>query len=109
VTILVWKNDGQHPKYAGKEFLLFRVSWDEGSGEWVRDLEGDYWGVSNPDDHQKNIRLAERPEHYGTTQEDFSVTVRKGTTIMQKLDSNISVPKLVLGRPELKEVDLKKV
>jgi len=42
--ITFWKDSG-HESLRGKTVELFKVSWDEALSEWVKDLNGPYWGM----------------------------------------------------------------
>ncbi len=83
--IIVWKNDG-NPKYAGKELELFRISWSDLRGRWVRNPEGTHWGVKHPA-QECNTPLTRGVEHYGVVKDHPGV--------------DVSVPKVELGRPIL--------
>jgi hypothetical protein len=86
--IIIWKNSGD-PRYSGKEFELFRISWSDGADAWIRDERGDRWGIEHPTDGY--IYPLNRPWSY------------YGELKFPKPD--VSVPNLALGRPELNEVE----
>lgn len=103
--IIVWKNDG-NPNYAGKELELFRISWSNRAGRWVRNEKGTHWGVEHPA-HNWNIPLKKGLEEYGTVIKDLNDPV--GVSINELLEHqlDVSVPSLELGRPELNVFDEK--
>ena len=84
--IVVWKNTN-HPDFVGEEVEFFKVTWT--GTQWLRDVNGKWWGVEHPT-KDRNIRLMGEVEDYG---EPVEASV------------DVSIPEVVLGRPELKEVD----
>lgn len=63
MTITFWKNSG-HPALRGRTEELFKVSWDDDLGEWVRDDDGQYWGMYKLDTEEVR-RLTREPENMG--------------------------------------------
>ena len=84
--IVVWKNTA-HPDFMGKEIEFFKVSWS--GTQWLRDVGGKWWGVEHPNG-RRNIRLMGDAEEYGEPAE---------------ASVDVSIPEIVLGTPELEEVD----
>jgi hypothetical protein len=65
--ITFWKNEGNEA-LRGKTVDLFKISWNENSGEWVRDEEGPYWGMYKLDTEEVR-RLNRPPEELGEVQD----------------------------------------
>jgi hypothetical protein len=67
-TITFWKNSG-HLALRGRTEELFKVSWDDELGEWIRDEEGKYWGMYKLDPPREVRRLTRDPESMGVVKD----------------------------------------
>ena len=66
--ITFWKDTGSDA-LRGRTVRLFKVSWDDDSGEWVKDEEGPYWGIYKLDTNEVR-RLNRPPEEMGTVSDE---------------------------------------
>jgi len=62
--ITFWKNVGDE-RFSEKEFELFKARWDDEKGEYVRDEDGPYDAIYEPEGPGTVKRLYREPDFYG--------------------------------------------
>lgn len=84
MKITFWKNVGDE-RFSEKEFEFFKASWDDEKGEYVRNKDGPYWAIYEPEGAGAVKRLYRDPEFYG------EVTLEKEPKVINLEAENISI------------------